>query len=155
MDKDQVAGKFDQVAGKAKEVGQCGGQRQARQSGCCRPGEGCGERNMGQRQRRCARAHDDHAANAWDDRDDLKTARKSDQKHVRASPAQLSGIENPVNEKMDNFEDWERDKRSLKDSKPLIHIVMTKACQSRQAFSCLLASVAKRYRRGDKSKEHD
>jgi uncharacterized protein YjbJ (UPF0337 family) len=103
MDKDQVAGKFDQTIGKAKEkLGDAVGNQKLANQGVADQVKGAAKETWGNVKDAAQTAHDRHAAET-EDSASVNRERFTDK---------VSEMKKKVNEKIDNFKDRERDKHA-------------------------------------------
>jgi uncharacterized protein YjbJ (UPF0337 family) len=103
MDKDQVAGKFDQTVGKAKEkLGDAVGNQKLANQGVADQVKGAAKETWGNAKDAAETAQDRHAAET-EDSASVNRERFTDK---------VSEMKKKVNEKIDNFKDRERDKHA-------------------------------------------
>lgn len=103
MDKDRVAGKFDQAAGKAKEkLGNAVGNDKLANQGVADQVKGAAKETWGNVKDAARTTHDRHAA-------ETETAASADRERVTDNVAEMK---KKANDKIDDFKDRERAKRA-------------------------------------------
>jgi uncharacterized protein YjbJ (UPF0337 family) len=103
MDKDQVAGKFDQGIGKAKEkLGETVGNQRLANQGVADQVKGAAKETWGNAKDAARTTHDRHAADAED-------AANAKREHVTDKVAEMK---KKANDKIDDFKDRERTKHA-------------------------------------------
>ena len=99
MDKDQVAGKFEQGVGKAKEkLGEAVGNQKLANQGVADQVKGAAKETWGNAKDAARTTHDRHAA-------DTEDAANANREHVTDKVAE---IKKKANDKIDDFKDRER-----------------------------------------------
>ena len=99
MDKDQVAGKFDQGVGKAKEkLGEAVGNQKLANQGVADHVKGAAKETWGNAKDAARTTHDRHAA-------DTEDAANANREHVTDKVAEMK---KKANDKIDDFKDRER-----------------------------------------------
>jgi uncharacterized protein YjbJ (UPF0337 family) len=99
MDKDQVAGKFDQGVGKAKEkLGEAVGNQKLANQGVADQVKGAAKETWGNAKDAARTTHDRHAA-------DTEDAANANREHVTDKVAEMK---KKANDKIDDFKDRER-----------------------------------------------
>jgi uncharacterized protein YjbJ (UPF0337 family) len=103
MDKDQVAGKFEQTVGKAKEkLGDAVGNQKLANQGVADQVKGAAKETWGNAKDAARTTHDRHVAET-EDSASVNRERVTDK---------VAEIKKKVNDKIDNFKDRERDKHA-------------------------------------------
>jgi uncharacterized protein YjbJ (UPF0337 family) len=103
MDKDQVAGKFEQTVGKAKEkLGDAVGNQKLANQGVADQVKGAAKETWGNAKDAARTTHDRHVAKT-EDSASVNRERVTDK---------VAEIKKKVNDKIDNFKDRERDKHA-------------------------------------------
>jgi uncharacterized protein YjbJ (UPF0337 family) len=99
MDKDQVAGKFDQGVGKAKEkLGEAVGNQKLANQGVADQVKGAAKETWGNAKDAARTTHDRHTA-------DTEDAANANREHVTDKVAEMK---KKANDKIDDFKDRER-----------------------------------------------